>query len=188
ILARAHIASRDVAAASRDLRSLVESSDAAGHRSVRRSAGLALQSARRRLPPVAGSGWDALSTREREVAEHLLRGHDVDEIARLMFLTPGTVRTHLSRVLCAFGVPTRIGFLATARRPEGEPPTPAPAELSARQCDVAALVATGARNHEIAETLGISTKSVEKHVSDVLTRWQIRSRFGIARIWWASQP
>lgn len=188
VLARARIAARDVAGASRELRQLVQASDATGHHAVRRSAASTLQPARRRLPPVAGGGWEVLSEREREVAEHVLDGREVDEIAGLLFLSPATVRTHVSRVLCAFGVPTRIGLLAAVgperlRRPDAVPAAP----LSARQAEVAGLVAAGATNQQVADALGISVKGVEKHVGDVLARWQVGSRFEVARTWWAER-
>ncbi|KRB78373.1 hypothetical protein ASE01_03610 [Nocardioides sp. Root190] len=185
-LARARIAGRDVAGASRDLRALVNATDASGHRAVRRSASSTLQPARRRLPPVAGGGWEALSEREREVARHVLEGHEVDHIAALLFLSPATVRTHISRVLCAFGVPTRIGLLAAVGTPPRDIPRPAPAPLSPRQGEVARRIALGASNQQIAAEFGISVKGVEKHVGDVLARWGVRSRFEIARVWWDS--
>lgn len=186
VLARARIAGRDVAAASRDLRTLVNAADATGHHAVRRAASSALQPARRRLPPVAGGGWAALSEREQEVARHVLRGDEVDQIAALLFLSPGTVRAHVSRVLCAFGVPTRIGLLAAVGTAPRDVPRPPPARLSPRQGEVARRIAQGASNQQIAADLGISVKGVEKHVGDVLARWGVRSRFEIARVWWDS--
>lgn len=185
VLARARIAGQDVAAASRDLRALVSASDASGHAAVRRSAASTLQPARRRLPPVAGGGWDALSEREREVARCVLDGMEVDEMAATLFLSPATVRTHVSRVLCAFGVPTRIGLLAAV----GESrvvPLAVPSPLSPRQTEVARLVAGGSTNQQVADELGISVKGVEKHVGDILERWRAGSRFEVARIWWGS--
>lgn len=186
VLARARILAKDVASASRDLRALVSASDAVGHRAVRRSAAAALQPARRRLPPVAGGGWAVLSEREREVALLVLDGRELDEIAALLFVSPATVRTHVSRVLCAFGVPTRIGLLAAAR-PERPVSGSVTSPLSPRQREVARLVASGAGNQQIAGRLGISVKGVEKHVGDVLVRWGARSRFEIARLWWDTE-
>lgn len=184
VLARARIAARDLGGASRGLRALVVDSDRTGHGAVRRSAGAALSSSGRRLPPVAGAGWAALSAREAEVARAILAGDEVDKIAAALFLSPRTVRVHTSRVLCAFGVATRIGLLAAVGTVAGEPPgrrTP----LSPRQAEVAALLAAGLSNGQIATALGISVKGVEKHVGDVLGRWSAGSRFEVARIWWA---
>ncbi|MFW6868993.1 helix-turn-helix transcriptional regulator [Nocardioides sp. CPCC 206347] len=185
VLARARIAGNDIAGASRDLRALVNAADASGHRAVRRSAASTLQPARRRLPPVAGGGWKALSEREREIARCVLDGLEVDQMAAALFLSPATVRTHVSRVLCAFGVPTRIGLLAAVGEGRVAPAT-VPTPLSPRQSEVARLVAAGATNQQVADELGISVKGVEKHVGDILERWNAGTRFEVARIWWGS--
>lgn len=183
LLARARIQEHDLGTASRTLRALVADCDRSGHASVRRAAGAVLAASGRRLPPVAGAGWDVLSEREAEVARAVLAGLEVDQIAAQLFLSPSTVRAHVSRVLCAFGVATRVGLLAAVGgTPDGAPAT---AALSPRQSEVAGHVAAGRTNQQIAEVLGISVKGVEKHVGDVLLRWSVGSRFEIARIWWA---
>lgn len=189
LLARARIQERDLGTASRTLRELVADSDRAGHAAVRRAAGAVLAASGRRLPPVAGAGWEVLSERETEVARAILAGQEVDQIAADLFLSPRTVRAHVSRVLCAFGVATRVGLLAAVGGAPGAPGAPgtsgAAASLSPRQAEVAGHVAAGRTNQQIAELLGISVKGVEKHVGDVLLRWGAGSRFEIARIWWA---
>ncbi|MDQ6526268.1 helix-turn-helix transcriptional regulator [Nocardioides sp. LHD-245] len=184
LLARARILGADLGTASRALRMLVAESDRAGFGAIRRAAGAALASSGRRLPPVAGAGWDGLSAREAEVARAVLAGQEVEEIAAGLFLSQRTVRAHLSRVLCAFGVATRVGLLAAVSDGAVGPATSAPA-LSPRQGEVAALVAAGRTNQQIAGDLGISVKGVEKHVGDVLLRWDAGSRFELARIWWS---
>lgn len=182
LLARARIAAQDLRSASRSLRDLVQDSDRAGYAAVRRAAEEVLAPAGRRLPPVAGLGWAALSPRETEVARAVLAGQEVEEIADALFLAPSTVRAHLSRVFHAFGVPTRIALLAAVGATGSAVRAP---DLSPRQGEVAALVAAGRSNQQIADGLGISVKGVEKHVGDILTRWSARTRFDIARIWWA---
>ncbi|AIY19392.1 hypothetical protein GUY44_03520 [Pimelobacter simplex] len=190
LLARARIQQHDLGTASRTLRALVAGSDRTGHAAVRRAAGAVLAASGRRLPPVAGAGWDVLSEREAEVARAVLAGLEVDQIAARLFLSPSTVRAHVSRVLCAFGVATRVGLLAAVggaggAGAAGAAGAPAGARLSPRQAEVAEHVAAGRTNQQIAEALGISVKGVEKHVGDVLLRWEAGSRFEIARIWWA---
>jgi DNA-binding NarL/FixJ family response regulator len=183
LLARARILDADLSTASRSLRTLVAESDRAGFGALRRAAGATLAASGRRLPPVAGAGWDALSARETEVARAVLAGQEVEEIAASLFLSPRTVRTHLSRVLCAFGVATRVGLLAAVGGTTTDGPLRGAAQLSPRQAEVAALVAAGRTNPQIAVDLGISVKGVEKHVGDVLLRWSAGSRFELARIW-----
>ncbi|MFC7503923.1 LuxR C-terminal-related transcriptional regulator [Nocardioides sp. GCM10030258] len=185
LVARAQLALSDAGAASRTLRNLVVESDRTGHAAVRRSATAALAASGRRLPPIAGGGWSVLSAREAEVARAILAGQGVDEIAGSLHLSPATVRVHISRVLCAFGVATRVGLLAVVGAIEGAAPPPVPA-LSPRQAEVAGLVAAGRTNKQVAEELGIALKSVEKHVADILLRWGAGSRFDVARIWWGA--
>ncbi|WP_110207452.1 helix-turn-helix domain-containing protein [Nocardioides daejeonensis] len=187
VLARARIARHDVAAATKSLRAVVAAADGAGHVAVRRSASETLGAVRRRLPPVAGGGWAVLSAREAEVARQILAGADLGSIAESLFLSPHTVRTHASRVLCAFGAPTRIGLLAVAGPGPGEASMMPPAPLSARQDQVAALIAQGRSNAQVATELEISVKAVEKHIGDIRVRWQATSRFDVARLWWATR-
>ncbi|MFT4262545.1 MAG: helix-turn-helix transcriptional regulator, partial [Nocardioides sp.] len=150
---------------------------------LRTSAAQTLGAARRRLQPVAGGGWAALSPTEAEVAERILRGQEVQEIAEALVVSPYTVKVHVSRVLCAFGVASRIGLLAAVRRPAGALPTPS---LTPRQQEVARLVAEGRSNQQIAEALAVSARTVEKHVADIGSRWATTTRFALARTWWAS--
>jgi ATP/maltotriose-dependent transcriptional regulator MalT len=55
-------------------------------------------------------------------------------------------------------------------------PAPAPGGLSAREVEILRHVAAGATNREIAETLGISERTVDRHVSNIYTKLDISSR------------
>jgi DNA-binding NarL/FixJ family response regulator len=48
--------------------------------------------------------------------------------------------------------------------------------LTDREVDVLALIATGRTNRAIAAALGISVKTVDHHVSHVLTKLDVQSR------------
>lgn len=181
VLARARIEAAQVSAAVRGLRELVSQSDLQGHRAVRRSAGDALRPARRRLPPVVGSGWSALSAREAEVGQLVLEGLEIAEIARRLQLSRHTVRVHVSRVLAAFGVASRIGLLTATGSRGGHDRVLRP--LTMRQEDVVSRAAAGLGNQQIADALGVSIKTVEKHVADAMDCWDTRSRFELARLW-----
>jgi DNA-binding NarL/FixJ family response regulator len=63
------------------------------------------------------------------------------------------------------------------------PATPAADDdrLSAREREVARLVASGATNPEIAAALFLSRKTVERHVSNVLAKLDVRNRAELAR-------
>ncbi|MEZ5112923.1 MAG: LuxR C-terminal-related transcriptional regulator [Nocardioidaceae bacterium] len=185
VLARVKIARGRVGEATRELREAVAQSDEAGHAAMRWAATAELRAARRRLPPPSGLGWEALSIRETELAEALLSGVDIDEIADQLHLSLATVRAHLTRVLQAFGVSNRIAFLASVS--DQVPSKPAPARLTARQEEVAHLVAMGMSNAEIGQQLEIQTGSVEKLVSEILARWKLSNRFYLAHTWWAAQ-
>jgi DNA-binding NarL/FixJ family response regulator len=56
-----------------------------------------------------------------------------------------------------------------------------PAGLTTRELDVLRLVAQGLRNSEIADQLVVSAKTVDHHVSSVLTKLGVSSRNAAAR-------
>jgi DNA-binding NarL/FixJ family response regulator len=66
---------------------------------------------------------------------------------------------------------------AAAERPEG---APAAQGLTARELEVLALVAQGKSNQEIADELGLSRRTVERHVGDILSRLGVTSRSAAA--------
>ncbi|MCI0395564.1 MAG: AAA family ATPase [Chloroflexi bacterium] len=80
---------------------------------------------------------------------------------------------------------------ALATIPDASPLTPRQAArkqfegLTPRECDVAALISQGLTNQEIAEQLVLSQRTVEKHVSHILSKLHFTSRAQIAA--WAVQ-
>ncbi|WP_410656869.1 response regulator [Amycolatopsis sp. lyj-112] len=58
-------------------------------------------------PPSDGK-LDLLTGREREVLQHLARGRSNAEIAELLYLSPGTVKTHVGRILTKLGLRDRV--------------------------------------------------------------------------------
>lgn len=72
----------------------------------------------------AGTALDALSPREQDIARLLATGASNDDIARRLFLSENTVKTHVKSVLAKLGVPDRIHVVIWAYehgvlRPQG---------------------------------------------------------------------
>jgi DNA-binding NarL/FixJ family response regulator len=49
--------------------------------------------------------------------------------------------------------------------------------LTEREKDVAALVCLGYTNHEIADQLGVSSETIKSHMSHVLTKMEVPTRY-----------
>ncbi|MEF2256031.1 helix-turn-helix transcriptional regulator [Microbacterium schleiferi] len=177
LLARARISEHERGHAARGLAEVAHRAQMTGHITAVRAASRELRGIGRRLPPRAASGWAGLSPREREVAALIAEGAVNAEIAAALFVSEHTVRMHVSRVLHAFGVSSRLG-VAKALAPKVGNGSP----LTARQSEIVALVVEGLGNQLIAERLGIGVSTVEKHVAAVMRRWGVRSRTGIIHI------
>ena len=54
-------------------------------------------------------------------------------------------------------------------------------DLTPAEAQVAALAASGLRNHEVAARLGVSPKTVEAHLARVYAKLDIRSRAELGR-------
>ncbi len=74
-------------------------------------------------------------------------------------------------------------ILEPAQSPEIAPLIVAAHGLTAREREVAALIARGQSNREIANTLILGERTIETHVSHVLNKLGVNSRREIAR--WA---
>ncbi|MEU4241839.1 alpha/beta fold hydrolase [Actinoplanes sp. NPDC026619] len=114
--------------------------------------------------------------RDRDRAVPLEQGRRLAEgiaQARLEVL-PG--RSHLPYIGDARPLTRTIRqFLGLSARHRGAAPT-----LTARQREVAALIADGRTNREIGERLGITERSAEAHVERIRYRMDFRSRSQIA--------
>jgi pimeloyl-ACP methyl ester carboxylesterase/DNA-binding CsgD family transcriptional regulator len=129
---------------------------------------------RDRLPRIAAPAL--VLHRERDRAAPVGEGRRLAEgIPRARFeAVPG--RSHLPYVGDT-GPLTRAvrQFLGLPARRRGAAPT-----LTARQREVAALIAAGCTNREIGERLGIAERSAEAHVERIRNRMDFRSRSQIA--------
>jgi DNA-binding NarL/FixJ family response regulator len=177
---RARVAASEAGVALTRLEAAVAEADLSGFHAVRMSAARTLRPSGRRLRPVSGTGWEGLSARERDVALLIAGGASNSGVARALHLSDHTVRAHVSRVLAAFGAPSRL-VVAEAladRLPAGGTAV----SLTERQRAVADAVARGRGNAAIAVDLGISVKTVEKHLADIRARWRVTTRGEIARL------
>ncbi|MFI7422921.1 response regulator [Nonomuraea sp. NPDC049684] len=82
-------------------------------RTVHRGDAVIAPSTTRRLldhvaPHLPDAGPDPLTEREREVLRHIARGETNAEIAGALFLSEGTVKTHVGRILAKLGLRDRV--------------------------------------------------------------------------------
>jgi DNA-binding NarL/FixJ family response regulator len=92
-----------------------------------------------------------------------------------------TERAHIDRLLRQLGVRTwRRGARAGA--------TGDVSALSDREREIATLITGGASNPDIARTLFLSRKTVERHVSSILAKLDVKNRAQLAARMAASDP
>ncbi|HKR52640.1 MAG TPA: LuxR C-terminal-related transcriptional regulator [Pseudonocardiaceae bacterium] len=71
-------------------------------------------------------GWDSLTPTELDVVRHIAAGRTNRQIGEHMFISPGTVKVHLSHIFAKLGIPSRSHLAADATR-RGLGPAAAPA-------------------------------------------------------------
>jgi DNA-binding CsgD family transcriptional regulator len=105
-----------------------------------------------------------------------LRAHSVRKSA-------GSAVDASTRVIDGEGILSLRDAIAFAVA-DGESPThPTQAALSAREREVVQLVAEGGTNREIADQLCISERTIERHLSNIFDKLEVRSRGHVTR--WA---
>ena len=182
--ARAHVleaaaraATGERGAAVTGFRDAAEEAELLGAVAVRNWSARELRRLGRRLRPAAGSGWRAMSEREQQIALLAAEGYSNRMIGQALFLSERTVQSHLSRALAALGASSRAAIPASLGRGRSSDDLDG---LTVRQQQVAVLVAEGASNRVVSARLGISEKTVEKHIQAIFVRWHVSSRTGIA--------
>jgi len=137
-----------------------------------------LEAVGRRVRGFPGIGWDTLSTQQQVIARLAAQGLRNREIGEAMHLAEKTVESHVATILAALGATNRVGI---GRELGGRAVDPVfGRELTARQREVAVLVAEGRSNADISRLLVISEKTVEKHVASLFVRLGVRTRAAIA--------
>jgi DNA-binding NarL/FixJ family response regulator len=84
-----------------------------------------------------------------------------------------TERAHIDQLLRQLGI-------RTWRRGASTRPTGDLSALSDREREIANLIAEGASNPDIARTLFLSRKTVERHVSSILGKLEVKNRAQLA--------
>jgi DNA-binding NarL/FixJ family response regulator len=97
---------------------------------------------------------------------YVLKGAEHQEIARAI--------TAVAAGEAIFGPAVATRVLAYFAAPPVTP-TPFP-ELTAREREVLDLIAAGRNNHQIAERLGLSVKTVTNHISAIFAKLQVADR------------
>ena len=182
VLSRALIALEQRGVASITLEALAVGAESSGYLAARQSAARELRSIGRRLRPREGSGFAGLSERERDVALLIVEGFSNAAVATELHLSEHTVQVHVSRVLAAFGVASRFALAAQLADEVASPEGDAPPALTPRQNAVVDHLVRGLSNEQIGGELGVSVKTIEKHVSEVFRRWNVASRIGVSRL------
>lgn len=181
--ARALIAAGHIPGAVGRLNSAAHEAELAGALALRARAARELRRLGRRVEPRRGAGAQVLSERELEVAAMAAEGFTSRAIAQVLTLSERTVQGHLRRAMRALDIGHRSLLPdALAALTDGEPEAVPVATLTARQTQVADCVRAGFSNAEIAAALGISVKTVEKHVAMIFDRWGISTRTAVARL------
>lgn len=124
-----------------------------------------------------------LSTRQLEVATLASAGLTNREIAAELFLGIRTVEGYVASALKHLGL-SRREELASVVLPVDVPASAGgeAVRLTLRQGQVAALVAAGASNAEIAAALGISEKTVDKHMTVIKERTGVSTRTALVAL------
>jgi DNA-binding NarL/FixJ family response regulator len=108
---------------------------------------------------------DNLTPRQRRCAELATRGISNSEIAELIGVKPRTIKAHLARVFVLLGIHdghkrTKLAALLNQHRPAQ--PMPSTFRILPKAYSIAALVAQGLKNNEVARVLG-TTEGVVKN-------------------------
>ncbi|MFJ8230583.1 response regulator [Streptomyces sp. NPDC094448] len=85
------------------------------HSAARGRTTLSAPVATRVMDHLRGTGRPSLTDRETDILGQLARGLGNRDIARALFISEATVKTHLGRIYAKLGVDTRAGAVAVAK-------------------------------------------------------------------------
>ena len=123
---------------------------------------------------------ETLTPREQAVFAEAQSGATTAEIAARLFVSPSTVKTHLSSIYLKANAVSRAGALAGSIDPETHHLTRLP--LTPRQRDVVRCLLRGDSNREIATTLCLSPETVKDHLEKISDVLGLRNRYEIVAV------
>ncbi|WP_327743396.1 LuxR C-terminal-related transcriptional regulator [Streptomyces europaeiscabiei] len=146
-----------------------------------------------RLLGAAHALWQDIDTTIAAFGPHMVEQHarGEEELVRALgtaayeeALAEGG-RHHYPGEAIAYALRTGSEAIAEAARPTAEAPATSP--LTPREQEVAALVAKGMSNRQIATALGRSPRTVHGHLANILAKLGFGSRAQVASWWTANQ-
>jgi DNA-binding CsgD family transcriptional regulator len=144
----------------------------------------AARAAREAIPLADSTGNPLLAARARALLGAALGrlGEEKSAIAELEYAERTLAEAGAMREAAAAAQELRRLGWRGPRRARGGTGAHGPAALSAREREVAALVASGKRNREVAAALFLSEKTVESHLARIYDKLGVRSRAALATI------
>lgn len=143
-----------------------------------------------RLLGAARTLWQDTDTTIAAFGPHMVEQHAQCEEDIVRALGRAAYENALAEGGSHRGADEAIAYaLRTESEPTATPPSaaPAPSPLTPREQEVAALVAEGLTNRQIASALGRSPRTVHGHVENILAKLGFSSRARIASWWTANQ-
>ncbi|MFJ9565128.1 ATP-binding protein [Streptomyces fuscichromogenes] len=130
--------------------------------------------------------WQDIDTSVSTFGPHMTEQHDQCVGAVLRALGARAYESALAKGGGHHSLDEAIAY-ALRTGPEPSATASAPSPLTRREREVAALVAEGMSNRQIATALGRSPRTVDGHVENILAKLGHASRAGIATWWTANQ-
>lgn len=128
-----------------------------------------------------------LKGRRREVARHLSQGASYAVVAKLLYLSPETVRSYAREIYEKVGVSSRREYLNYFHAGPSFP-NPALEGLSRREAQVAHCLAAGMTRGQTGTHLGLSSETVKAYTRSVYNKLGVSSRDDLYLLAHATQP
>ncbi|MEU6381798.1 LuxR C-terminal-related transcriptional regulator [Streptomyces sp. NPDC046909] len=130
--------------------------------------------------------WRDVDTPLSTFGPHMVQQHDQCEKEIMRVLGEAAYEKAVAEGGGHHGPDAAIAYALRDRTGPNDP-APAPNPLTRREREVAALVAEGMSNQQIASALGRSPRTVHGHVENILAKLGFRSRARIASWWTGNQ-